>query len=95
MVNPLHIIYALAALQRVQACVKTCTPSGGNGTSCSYTCTRACASLSAKDARDGFLGALQSGGNSCSAVGTSGVQCVKDSKFGSCYDHHWSCGRGC
>ncbi|KAF4457918.1 hypothetical protein F53441_271 [Fusarium austroafricanum] len=94
MVKPLFIVYALAAIAGVEACKKTCT-AAAEGTTCSYTCTHVCKDISAKNARDTFLAALQNAGHSCSAVGTSGVKCKKSSKFGSCYDHHWSCGRDC
>ncbi|KAG7418350.1 hypothetical protein Forpe1208_v004359 [Fusarium oxysporum f. sp. rapae] len=95
MVNPLYVVYALSAIAGVEACKRTCSASNDAGTTCSYSCTHVCSSISAKQARDTFLAALQSGGNSCSAVGTSGVSCRKTAKFGSCYDHHWSCGSGC
>ncbi|SCV52414.1 uncharacterized protein FFB14_12586 [Fusarium fujikuroi] len=95
MVNPLYVVYALSAIAGVEACKRTCSASNDAGTTCSYSCTQVCSSISAKQARDTFLAALQSGGNSCSAVGTSGVSCRKTANFGSCYDHHWSCGSGC
>ncbi|KAH7253710.1 uncharacterized protein BKA55DRAFT_689211 [Fusarium redolens] len=95
MFNPLYVVYALSAIAGVEACKRTCSASNDAGTTCSYSCTQVCSSISAKQARDTFLAALQSGGNSCSAVGTSGVSCRKTAKFGSCYDHHWSCGSGC
>ncbi|KAI3587962.1 hypothetical protein IWW34DRAFT_713554 [Fusarium oxysporum f. sp. albedinis] len=95
MVSPLYVVYALSAIAGVEACKRTCSASNDAGTTCSYLCTQVCSSISAKQARDTFLAALQSGGNSCSAVGTSGVSCRKTAKFGSCYDHHWSCGSGC
>ncbi|KAF4502155.1 kinetochore complex Sim4 subunit Fta4 [Fusarium agapanthi] len=95
MVNPFYVVYALSAIAVVEACKRTCSASNDAGTTCSYSCTQVCSSISAKQARDTFLAALQSGGSSCSAVGTSGVSCRKTAKFGSCYDHHWSCGSGC
>ncbi|CAJ0552630.1 Ff.00g007080.m01.CDS01 [Fusarium sp. VM40] len=95
MVSLSYVIYALSAIAGVQACKRTCTATGDSGTTCSYSCSQVCSSISANLARNTFLAALQNGGNSCSAVGTSGVQCRKTSKFGSCYDHYWSCGSGC
>ncbi|WZH39202.1 Kinetochore complex Sim4 subunit Fta4 [Fusarium acuminatum] len=95
MVSLSYVIYALSAIAGVQACKRTCTATGDSGTTCSYSCSQVCSSISANLARNTFLAALQNGGNSCSAVGTSGVKCRKTSKFGSCYDHYWSCGSGC
>ncbi|SPJ75711.1 uncharacterized protein FTOL_05442 [Fusarium torulosum] len=95
MVSLSYVIYALTAIAGVQACKRTCTATGDSGTTCSYSCTQVCSSISANLARNSFLAALQNAGNSCSAIGTSGVQCRKTNKFGSCYDHYWSCGSGC
>ncbi|KAH6867723.1 hypothetical protein B0T10DRAFT_502157 [Thelonectria olida] len=95
MVNPLYVVYALATVAGVQACKRTCSATSDTGTTCTYNCTKMCSSLPATEARDTFLAALQSAGHSCSAKGTRGVTCKKTSKFGSCYDHYWSCGSGC
>ncbi|CAG7564264.1 uncharacterized protein B0J16DRAFT_343086 [Fusarium flagelliforme] len=95
MVNPLYVVYVLSAITGVQACKRTCSATGDSGGTCTYNCTHVCSSISANEARNTFLAALQNGGNSCSAVGTSGVKCRKTASFGSCYNHYWSCGSGC
>ncbi|QPC69293.1 hypothetical protein HYE68_000045 [Fusarium pseudograminearum] len=95
MVNPLYLFSALCMVAGVQACKRTCSATGDSAGTCSYNCTHVCSSISANEARNTFLAALQSSGNSCSAVGTSVIHCTKTASFGSCYDHYWLCGRGC
>ena len=95
MVKATFFISALALLAGVEACKRTCTPTKDKGGVCTYSCTKMCSDLGAKEARDEFLSNLQSAGHKCSASGSSGVKCTKNSSFGSCYDHHWSCGSGC
>ncbi|SPJ78139.1 uncharacterized protein FTOL_06528 [Fusarium torulosum] len=95
MVNVLTIISTLAAVSAVQACKQTCAVASATNNVCTYICTNVCEDISAQQARNTFLAALQGAGNSCTAVGTTNISCRKLNAFGSCYDHHWSCGRGC
>ena len=95
MVNVLYLVSVLAAIAGVDACKRTCSPTGSSGGYCNYNCVNACSSISATLARDTYLAALHSHGYSCSAVGTRQVKCKANAAFGSCYDHYWSCGSGC
>ncbi|KAM5370197.1 hypothetical protein ACJZ2D_008600 [Fusarium nematophilum] len=97
MVNLLYVAYALATVTGVQACERTCFALGPTlGNTCTYYCPNMCFPMRDYEARDGFLSALRSHGHSCSAEkGTALVHCKQTSKFGSCYDHYWSCGSGC
>ncbi|KAG8353845.1 hypothetical protein FVEN_g13176 [Fusarium venenatum] len=95
MVNSLFILSIFYVAAGVQTCKRTRSVIGDNANICSYNCTHICSSISANEARNTFLAALQSSGKSRSAVGTSAIECTKTASFGNCYDHYWSCGRGC
>lgn len=48
--------------------------------------------MTANHHRDMFLNGLADHGCNCQPNGVSGVSCVKDANFGSCYEHRWTCG---
>lgn len=60
---------------------------------CVYRCGELCEDQTSKQARDGFLKALQQAGKNCYAGGREAITCIKDKTFPEdCHEFKWFCG---